>query len=69
MNFYRFDLSSVVIIFLTMSFVFLFLNYNNDEKNYTENILLSFIFGFFISLIYSYFTIEPDVILTTNFWE
>ncbi len=68
-DFYRVDLSSIVVVFLISLFVFLFLNHNDQEKNNLFNILISFSIGVLISIFYSYFTIESDDIMTTNYWE
>lgn len=71
LDFYLFDLSSLVIILLAALFSFMAINYvdENKDENYTFNILVSIILGIFCSIFYSYITLEPDEILTTNYWE
>lgn len=71
LDFYLFDLSSLVIILLAALFSFMTINYvdENKDENYTFNILVSIILGIFCSIFYSYISLEPDEILTTNYWE
>lgn len=71
LDFYVFDLSSLVIILLVSLFSFMAINYNDENKdeNYTFNIAISIILGTFCSIFYSFITLEPDEILTTNYWE
>lgn len=71
LDFYVFDLSSLVIILLVSLFSFMAINYidENKDENYTFNILVSIILGTFCSIFYSFITLEPDEILTTNYWE
>ncbi len=71
LDFYLFDLSSLVIILLAALFSFMAINYvdENKDENYTFNIVTSIILGIFCSIFYSYITLEPDEILTTNYWE
>lgn len=71
LDFYVFDLSSLVIILLVALFSFMAINYidENKDENYTFNVVTSIILGIFCSVFYSYITLEPDEILTTNYWE
>ena len=71
LDFYVFDLSSLVIILLVSLFSFMAINYidENKDENYTFNILVSIILGIIFSIFYSFITLEPDEILTTNYWE
>lgn len=71
LDFYTIDLTSLVIILLVSFFTFTIINYieSNKDENYTFNAFLSFTIGILFSIFYSYITIEPDDILTTNFWE
>lgn len=71
LDFYVFDLSSLVIILLIALFSFMAINYidENKDENYTFNFVTSIILGIFCSIFYSYITLEPDEILTTNYWE
>ena len=71
LDFYRFDLTHLVIISLVSLSSFIVINYiekNKDEK-YVFNVSLSLIIGIIVSIIYSYVTIEPDVLLTSNYWD
>lgn len=71
LDFYVFDLSSLVIILLIAFFSFMAINYidENKDENYTFNGVTSIILGIFCSIFYSFITLEPDEILTTNYWE
>lgn len=71
LDFYTFDLTILVIILLIALAVFMLLNYIDKEKdeNYTFNITVSIVSGIIVSVLYSYVTIEPDEILTTNYWD
>mgnify|MGYP000527477274 FL=1 len=71
LDFYTFDLTHLVIISLISLLSFMVINYiekNKDEK-YVFNVSLSLIIGIIVSIIYSYITIEPDVLLTSNYWD
>lgn len=71
LDFYTLDLATLVIILLIALAVFMLLNYNDKEKddNFTFNITVSILSGIIVSVLYSYVTIEPDEILTTNYWD
>ncbi len=71
LDFYTLDLTTLVIILLITLAVFMLLNYIDKEKddNFTFNITVSIVSGIIASLLYSYVTIEPDEILTTNYWD
>jgi len=71
LDFYTLDLTTLVIILLIALAVFMLLNYNDKEKddNFTFNITVSIVSGIIVSVFYSYVTIEPDEILTTNYWD
>lgn len=71
LDFYTLDLTTFVIILLIALAVFMLLNYIDKEKddNVTFNITVSIVSGIIISMLYSYVTIEPDEILTTNYWD
>ena len=70
-DFYTFDLTQFVIISLVSLSSFMVINYieENKKENYTFNITSSIVLGIIVSIIYSYVTIEPDVLLTVNYWE
>tara|TARA_B100000287_G_scaffold435410_1_gene503569 strand:- start:2442 stop:2666 length:225 start_codon:yes stop_codon:yes gene_type:complete len=71
LDFYTVDLTTLVIILLIALIVFMLLNYVDKEKedNFPFNITISIISGIIVSMFYSYVTIEPDEILTTNYWD
>jgi uncharacterized membrane protein YjjP (DUF1212 family) len=71
LDFYTLDLTTLVIILLIALAVFMLLNYIDKEKddNFTFNITVSIVSGIIVSVLYSYVTIEPDEILTTNYWD
>tara|TARA_B110000444_G_C18788599_1_gene571279 strand:- start:1019 stop:1243 length:225 start_codon:yes stop_codon:yes gene_type:complete len=70
-DFYTLDLTTLVIILLIALTVFMLLNYIDKEKddNFTFNITVSIVSGIIVSMLYSYVTIEPDEILTANYWD
>lgn len=71
LEFYRFDLTSLVVILLIALFSFMVINYLDENKNdnYTFNVLASIVIGVLFSVFYSYITLEPDEILTSNYWD
>jgi len=71
LDFYTFDITHLVIISLVSLSSFMVINYMEKNKNekYTFNVVLSIIVGIIVSIIYSYVTIEPDVLLTSNYWD
>ena len=71
LDFYTLDVTTLVIILLIALAVFMLLNYIDKEKddNFTFNITISIVSGIIVSMFYSYVTIEPDEILTTNYWD
>jgi uncharacterized membrane protein YjjP (DUF1212 family) len=71
LDFYTFDITQFVIICLVAFGVFMLFNYfeENKKEKYAFNITSSIVVGILASFIYSYITIEPDILLTTNYWE
>ncbi len=71
LDFYTFDLTQFVIISLVALSFFMIINYieTNKKEKYNFNLILSIVIGVISSFIYSYFTIEPDVLLTSNYWD
>jgi len=71
LDFYTLDLTTLVIILLITLAVFMLLNYIDEERddNFMFNITASIVSGIILSVLYSYITIEPDEILTTNYWD
>ena len=70
-DFYTFDLTQFVIISLVALSSFMIINYieTNKKEKHNFNLILSVVIGIITSLIYSYVTIEPDVLLTGNYWD
>ena len=72
LDFYRVDLTIILIILLTMGVTFASGNYIDPEE---ENIgtfgkiFVSFILGLLSSVIYSYITLENDILLKGNYWD
>ena len=71
LDFYTLDLTTLVIILLITLAIFMLLNHNDKEKdkNFYFNLSVSLLSGIIISMLYSYVTIEPDELLTTNYWD
>ncbi len=75
LDFYTLDLTTLVIILLTTLAVFMLLNYVDKDKgkekddNFILNITISIFSGIIVSIMYSYVTIEPDDLLTANYWD
>jgi hypothetical protein len=72
LEFYRVD-AIIVIIILAISFlVYNTVDMINDDIKKIDKmykLLFSFIIGFVISVLYSFFTLEKDVLLTDNYWD
>jgi len=72
LDFYRVDLTIILIILLTAGIIFTGINYadpNDENMNTFGKIFISFILGIFSSLIYSYATLESDTLLKENYWD
>lgn len=71
LNFYTLDLAALVIILFIAFVLFVVLNHIDEQKdkNYVFNITASVVSGIFISVLYSYITIESDELLTANYWD
>ena len=71
LDFYILDLTTLVIVFFISLFIFMILNYNNEQKdeNYVFNTVVAIFSGIILSILYSYITIESDELLTTNYWD
>ena len=71
LSFYTLDLTCVVIILLIALVSFMILNYMDSERdeNYIKNVSISIFLGLISSVLYSYFTLEPDELLTSNYWD
>jgi len=71
LDFYTLDLTNVTILLLVALSIFTFLNYTSVDKDedFTFNVTVSICLAVFVSVMYSYLTIEPDEILTANYWD
>jgi uncharacterized membrane protein YjjP (DUF1212 family) len=71
LDFYTLDLTTLVIILLITLAVFMLLNYIDEERDdiFMFNITASIVSFIIVSVLYSYITIDPDEILTTNYWD
>ena len=72
LDFYRVD-AIIILIILTITFVLYnsldYLNENVKKIDKIYKVIFSFLSGIFISIIYSYLTLEKDVLLTDNYWD
>jgi hypothetical protein len=69
LSFYTFDATNLIII-LTVAFISYKLFEKKDEENNPLLLLgVSTFIGIVVSVMYSYFTLENDTILTSNFWD
>jgi len=69
LSFYTFDATNLIIV-LTVAFITYKLFEKKDEENNPLLLLgVSTFIGIVISVMYSYFTLENDTILTSNFWD
>jgi hypothetical protein len=69
LSFYTFDATNLIIV-LTVAFITYKLFEKKDEENNPLVLLgISTFIGIVISVMYSYFTLENDTILTSNFWD
>lgn len=69
LSFYTFDATNLIII-LTVAFISYKLFEKKDEENNPIVLIgVSTFIGIVFSVMYSYFTLENDTILTSNFWD
>jgi|TARA_B110001450_G_scaffold94688_1_gene89800 hypothetical protein len=72
LEFYRVDLTIILIILLMMGITFTGINYVESEDRDIGTfgkILISFILGLLSSIFYSYMTLESDTLLKENYWD
>lgn len=71
LDFYTLDLTSIIIILISSVILYTIINYITDEKDRNTLTIscISFGISIILSLLYSYFTIESDVILLENYWD
>jgi hypothetical protein len=69
LDFYKFDLMHFLIIAFSSFVFYVLLNKLDKEEKYNKLCLgISCFSGLIISIIISYYTIEPDIQLTSNFF-
>lgn len=70
-EFFTFDLTAVVIILIGSLISFKTIQYKDTEENIDTftRIVISIMFGICMSVLFSYYTIEDDVLLTSNYWD
>lgn len=72
LDFYTVDLTIIVILILSALAIYTSIMYFSNEENKDFNLnysVISLFAGFLISIMYSYLTLESDVIMTGNYWE
>ena len=71
LEFYTIDLTAIVIIAFVSAFTYKFIGYFDTDKknNYSLVFILSLLLGIAFSIVFSYITIESDILLTSNYWE
>ena len=72
LDFYTVDLTIIVILILAALAIYTSIMYFSNEENKDFNLnysVISLFAGFLISIMYSYLTLESDVIMTGNYWE
>jgi hypothetical protein len=72
LDFYIVDITIILIIFLTMGIIYTIINNIDPDENDIGTfgkIFTSLVIGIVTSIIYSYFTLERDVLLKENFWD
>ena len=72
LDFYRVDAIIILIILSIMFILYNSLDYINDDIKKIDKIyklLFSFLIGILVSIMYSFLTLEKDVLLTENYWD
>ena len=72
LDFYTVDLTIILITLLIMGISFASINYIDPDEETIGTLgktLVSFTLGFLSSVVYSYITLESDVLLKENFWD
>jgi TctA family transporter len=67
--FYRLDLTNIMIIFIISIVTFKLIEDKENKTNDFANVIISLFVGFLVSVIFSYSTIESDVLLKENYWD
>lgn len=70
-DFFTFDLTAVIIILIFSLISFKAIEYKDAENNIDTftRIVISMLFGICISVLFAYYTIEDDVLLTSDYWD
>ena len=70
LDFYTLDSLNIIIIVVSTAIIYKLLDYSQElkEKNYYK-IVISLFCSIILSIGVSYFMIENDTILKSNFWE
>jgi len=69
LSFYEFNLTTLIVIFVTTIIVYTLLDKYDREKNNYLNCLWAITIGIILSIAISYLTLESDILLTEPFWE
>lgn len=69
LSFYKLDLTNIMIIFIICIVTFKLIEDKENKTNYFANLVISLFVGFLVSVIFSYSTIESDVLLKENYWD
>tara|TARA_B100000683_G_scaffold150145_2_gene145461 strand:+ start:1253 stop:1465 length:213 start_codon:yes stop_codon:yes gene_type:complete len=69
LSFYKPDLTNIIIIFIVALVTYKLIEDKEKKTINLTNVVISILAGFLISVIFSYSTIESDVLLKENFWD
>ena len=70
LDFYKLDLMHLIIIAFSSFVFYMLLNKLDKEEKYKKTCFgISCFSGLIISIIVSYYTLETDILLTTNYFE
>lgn len=70
LDFYKLDLMHLIIIAFSSFVFYMLLNKLDKEEKYKKICFgISCFSGLIISIIVSYYTLETDILLTTNYFE
>lgn len=69
LSFYNLDLTNIIIIFIIALVTYKLIEDKEKKTFNITNVVISILAGFLISVIFSYSTIESDVLLKENFWD
>ena len=71
LEFYNVDVTVIIIIVISGAIIYKLLQTLDSKSNINNvyKILASILIAVLISVLYSYYNVEPDVLLETNYWE